>query len=1557
MTIAGNAGRDTVYIDGDLKLPGRDLDVSAEKILVGFVLGEPNDVSDWEPGAKYADCSPQATSGTGTGMAVEIHVDSAGVPRVLVTNSGTGYAIGDTVTFVCPEPGAGSPVKVKVLSTGKLGLSVSTRDTDLAGSITLTAEDNHLPQWWTYLSPVDVGSRRAAIMVSGAAIDGGRVTIRAAAEDTNFYDGYGDYKDVFMENLLQVLGQIPDLAVSSALGISGQVAVHRADARISVVGSSLTGTDSVEIGSTAHADASLHTVAVTAWATGGYFTLGVGYGQAQSTAITNLDRTTVVADGAVDVTSNATTKAFVKARTHLSPVLTKNPKNVSIAVAVADTHETSHVTISEGSSITSRQEGVNVSALGGVTNFAWSQPEIDGDGIASVAFSVDVDIADVKARVDGAIDAAGGVGNSFDAREGQDVNYHANTIRIPDHGFTDGQQVTYSHGLTDAPLGQAEPPDIDGLTDGDSYYVQVVDKDTIRLAHAPTIDLDNADLDLGADPQHSLGRLAMLEFASTGVDPADGKDTIAFAPPHGFTGGEALTYIGTYNAIDEDGVEQNRGVGGLEHGRTYYVVTIEGDDATIRLAESPDGTLIDLTDAGVGRHGFLYQKDIVTFSPGTSVVDPLTNTLTFSEPHPYSTGDAVVYHTDPTIVRQRPFATMVYEQDLAVVDSTTLTIPGNQTSPIGVGTRAELAVGDATVESTVVSVTYDDTSDRTTVVLAQEVITDTLTRAAFASTTMVTESDAPIAGLADAHVYYVVKMDDHSIRLASTKAAAEDAAAINLRPATDWTGTGLGTAHTLKSSNWPDGICVQAGLAATNAIYADSQIEFSTNPVPLGWELFQADRTMLQAEEIVDVIRQVVNKISGKQPDQSPVKGGTSFGVGGSIAVNYADHDVEAIIGPTARLTCSQDIAVSATIDQGAQVAAVSGVSKPKDSEYAVALAIGLGIFNNTAKATVEGGATLDAHGAITVDSAVNYGFLISNPLSAINPFDYFKNIGPEGFAFFMDGTLGFASNLFNTFVMTAANQSKVGAGGSFAINIYNNTSEARIETGAKLNQRADSRFRDGVQSVDVNAVTDMNLIGVVGVGALGLNFKGGYKAFKTASGGQGSILQGLQQLVNPFGAEGDKGGVGASFLVEVITNTTEAVIERGALVHTGTTSLTVAARTGLFDFALAEAGGKASSFGVAGAFPVSVVTNTTKAHIDAGAVVTSDGSVSVSATDDLTRIGIAGGIVVGANTGVGVSVSVNVVNRNTQAYIGAELGTAAEPSGTDVTAAGPITVRADSTGALWTASVAAAVTGAPPSKKEIADNEAIKKAPQKAQSVLGETGQTYDLEVDVGYAGDVSVNVLDEETYAYVRDTKIDTDARLTVESTNDTEIWSLAGSVAISLKGEKSSRGLAASISANIIHNDTQAFIADSTVDAESLSLLAKRTGTTRSLTASGSGAFVKEGLGIAMSFSANVMLDTVEAYILDSTATLAGSSSIQAENACEILAIGGALAYGGKYGFGVGVAVNLLGSELDVNMTRAYVENSTVTIASGTLDVKALNDNPGDDPRILAVTGSLG
>jgi hypothetical protein len=496
------------------------------------------------------------------------------------------------------------------------------------------------------------------------------------------------------------------------------------------------------------------------------------------------------------------------------------------------------------------------------------------------------------------------VGNTFDARDGGDVDYAANTIRIPGHGFTDGQKMLYSHGETDAPLGRAQPPDIGGLKDGETYCIQVIDKDTIRLAKAPSIDLDVSKLPVDRATEHKLVQPALAEFEPVHVDVA--QHTITFAAPHSFHDGQAVSYLGAYSVADEDGNEQNAGVDGLEQGKTYYVITISGNNSAIRLAESPGGPAVDLVGAGVGTQAFLYEKDRVSFSP-KGAVDSKSNTIAFGAAHGFSTGEAVIYRTDPTI------------------------------------TRSNSLGGEA-----------------------------------------VSGLDVPIDGLSDGGTYFVVKVDDHTIRLVSSRAAADEAAPIDLTKATAVLGVGLGDAHLLASSSAPDGISVHAGLTATNAVCGNAGMSGS----PFKWTQFlDSDRT-LQTEQVFALVGQVVEvakKAMGKQPEESPTKAGASFGIAGSVAVNYADHTVDAIVGPTGRLASSKDIAVAAEISQYSQVASCSGATKPKDAgaEASVALAVGLGMFRNTAKTTVESGAWLDARGAMSIDASVDYPFLIANPWTA----------------------------------------------------------------------------------------------------------------------------------------------------------------------------------------------------------------------------------------------------------------------------------------------------------------------------------------------------------------------------------------------------------------------------------------------------------------------------------------------------------------------------------------------------------------------------------------------
>ena len=67
------------------------------------------------------------------------------------------------------------------------------------------------------------------------------------------------------------------------------------------------------------------------------------------------------------------------------------------------------------------------------------------------------------------------------------------------------------------------------------------------------------------------------------------------------------------------------------------------------------------------------------------------------------------------------------------------------------------------------------------------------------------------------------------------------------------------------------------------------------------------------------------------------------------------------------------------------------------------------------------------------------------------------------------------------------------------------------------------------------------------------------------------------------------------------------------------------------------------------------------------------------------------------------------------------------------------------------------------------------------------------------------------------------------------------------------------------------------------------------------------------MAGSVSINVDLPDTEAYVQDATLTLGGDSWVKANEAAEIAAIAGSGAYGGSKGFGVAIAINLIGFDL--------------------------------------------
>ena len=114
--------------------------------------------------------------------------------------------------------------------------------------------------------------------------------------------------------------------------------------------------------------------------------------------------------------------------------------------------------------------------------------------------------------------------------------------------------------------------------------------------------------------------------------------------------------------------------------------------------------IVDLTAPGVGTQMFVYYDDSQSFSP-TNAVDSETDTIDLPN-HGFQTGDPVIYEVDPTKTTAA--------QSMLVW--TTDPVTGQPTSHL--------------------------------------------------LNTQLTDLDTPVGGLENGQVYYVVKLDDNTIRLA-----------------------------------------------------------------------------------------------------------------------------------------------------------------------------------------------------------------------------------------------------------------------------------------------------------------------------------------------------------------------------------------------------------------------------------------------------------------------------------------------------------------------------------------------------------------------------------------------------------------------------------------------------------------------------------------------------------------------------------------------------------------------------------------------------------------------
>ncbi|MGF1450319.1 MAG: leukotoxin LktA family filamentous adhesin [Opitutales bacterium] len=732
------------------------------------------------------------------------------------------------------------------------------------------------------------------------------------------------------------------------------------------------------------------------------------------------------------------------------------------------------------------------------------------------------------------------------------------------------------------------------------------------------------------------------------------------------------------------------------------------------------------------------------------------------------------------------------------------------------------------------------------------------------------------------------------------------------------------------SSNFDDGTAaVSIALSFFDTeVTAELGGNVTANAINLSSELLSENnglstRAGAGAPGVVDTFRRLsepdqllVETLSGwvLDPAQSSVDSRASNSkLGLSAGFIYADHAniVDARIGDNARIISNNALRIAAEAsDQlnyyaGAKVNAGTLNGQPNKKETALSSSIAIVNLKNEVTAEIGENARVNSSGLIDVYALAK----VPSPLDRFRDWESIEDF--EDFGNRIGDILGSPTfSLLTGWVQNEAQSEKFALSGAFNTLNIENTAEARIATGAILNDQLAPIGES--QDVSVRALAQADVIN----------------------------LSGIFGFTNPLGLSSDT-GFGGSYVNTGIRGGASAIIETGATVAAN--NLYLDAFTNHDYVGIAQAGGNGGRFTIIGSVAISRIDNTTLAQIQGGAQVDVQ-DAWIRSRDTADVVAIAGGIVRSSGAGIGVSAAVNEIERDTRAVMGNAQGESF--TGGSFDAAGNLRMEAHSDGFLVSASLAAAM-----------------QAPKNPSDTGGQGKQSASSKGSGGFglSADISINTVRSTAMARVADGfnvtqrgdsalgslfAIDLDGDLLQDITTTLEpgialaaadsTWSFAFGGAITLATGKNSTGLAGAYGDNDFVKITEASIGDSLVtitNGGALNLSAENSGRMWAVTVSGSGG---GRAGAAGSFSINGINNETTAALDGTEVTGAGDVTLSAEDLSEIRSVAGAVAGGGKAGFGASVGINKI-----ANQTEARLIDAQLTDVS-TVMVDALNDN---------------
>jgi len=678
--------------------------------------------------------------------------------------------------------------------------------------------------------------------------------------------------------------------------------------------------------------------------------------------------------------------------------------------------------------------------------------------------------------------------------------------------------------------------------------------------------------------------------------------------------------------------------------------------------------------------------------------------------------------------------------------------------------------------------------------------------------------------------------------------------------------------------------------------------------------------------------------------------GGGSAGVGVSNTTLVKTDDVESSIGTSATISSHGSTGLSLTgfITENITTIAVAGAA---GGSAGVAGSATVNVWNDTTRATIAHGATVDASGRN--GTTPNVALLASDGTTLFSTAGALSGGGSAGVGAGVD--VGVITKNTQAYIATAS----VNAGGNVSV---------QAESSENITSIVASIGVGG--SVGVAGSVGVYVLSVTTRAFLGLDEEDSNAVpGSTSVTARGNILVAATESTKLLGLAGNISGggsasIGAAAAVPIVTKTTEAFVGPGASVHAMglVPSDTMTADDGLFAISYTPYTQSSGSVGTvapgnesanlpdAGSSPLANprLSNERVATPE----ITSMQGIAVTAVnqDDYEVIGGSGGA--SGSVAVNISGAVNVLTTHTSAFIapGAKVNANNSGDGTNqsvLVAAGDdyaylgIAAGISLAGAVGVSPDAGVLVVTNTTKAFIDDGAAVNALrditvrARGEEDVLAITAAASGSGT-VAVSGAVSVIVLNDTTYAYIGNNpstnsndpsgivaSANAGGNILIDASDDTKTYTIAGAIGVGI----GVGGIGAGVAVTVVTKDTEAFVGQkSVVDAA---------GNSAALIGS-----IRDG-GCSSSSSSSSDGEPEPGF-----STLAGfhGLAVQAASSENVLSVSAAGGGGFYVGLGGGVSVELVSST-----TKAYIDSQAIVNKS------LVNPSAADSVNISAANSA--